>query len=153
MSWKAFVAKQVGEGAAAAHQLVKHDGAECADASTIGTGSMRTASPQKMLEHDLQAWRQVRLRFGDEPTAPWRSTAELPKLPSITADDTYRTARSFPRFTSVGCDVVLPAAIADLSHQLRSALATILKAAEDTGTWPGYLNRAEADCALERFRL
>ena len=51
-SWRNFVTKQLANGAAAAHRLVKRDAVNCVDTTTVGVGSERTASPQKVLERD-----------------------------------------------------------------------------------------------------
>ena len=58
-SWRLFVSKQVANGAAAAHRIVKRDASPCVMAPTVGVGSERTASPQKVLECDLVEWRAI----------------------------------------------------------------------------------------------
>ena len=118
-AWRVFVEKQITSGVKVAHRLIKRDSVPIFDTSTCGAGAELTASPQAILQHDLEEWRKIWLRLGDVPTAPWRKQEVLSDLAPLTAEDITRAARSFPIRTSVGCDAVPPAAVADLSDQLK----------------------------------
>ena len=135
-SWRAFARKQVLTGAAIAHRLTKRDHLPCCDTGTSGSGKARTASPQAIVDNDLVAWREVWCRLGNQPSAPWRECEVQVTMPSISAADVLRAARTFPKGTSIGCDDVPPSALADLSEPLRDALACLLNHLERRGSWP-----------------
>ena len=136
-SWQAFVDKQLKTGAAAAHRLVKRDAAQCNDNATVGSGEKRTASPQEVLQHDLEEWRAIWCRDGSPKEAPWREAVlNDAGLPPITAEQVGKAARTFPTETSIGCDSFPPSAIASLSVQLRACIADFLNLLEEEGAWP-----------------
>ena len=98
--------------------------------ATCGEGVQRTASAQAIVQQDLCAWQQIWHRLGDVPSAPWR-TQDIPaQLTPLIAGDITRASRSFSARTSIGCDAVPPAAMADLSEPLKEALAMVLNEAE-----------------------
>ena len=136
-SWKLFVDKQLSSGAASAHRLVKRDAVPCVDATTVGEAERRTASPQAVVNQDLEQWRNIWTRLGNTPTAPWRSyEARLESLPPLTAEDIRRAAKTFKTQTSLGCDSFSPKDLAALSVELRTCVATYLNEVEHTGRWP-----------------
>ena len=136
-SWQQFVDRQLKTGAAAAHRLVKRDSTPCTNTASVGEGPSRTSSPQSILNQDLEDWRKIWHRLGDQPTAPWRSHKSAgPKRPRITADEVARASRSFPTDTSMGCDSFPPSAIASMSEELRGCIADFLNLAEKEGAWP-----------------
>ena len=136
-NWKTFVADQIKSGAAAAHRLVKRDGAKVGDSATVGEGTNRTASPQAIIDQDLNEWRKIWTRLGDTPTAPWRDTdIEIPMLPPITVENLRKASNSFNPDTGIGCDGFPLAAIATLSDQLLECIAMFLNYVERTGYWP-----------------
>ena len=152
-SWKNFVDKQLKNGAASAHRLVKREAAPVFDTATTGSADARTASPQKILDRDLEEWKTIWKRLGDTPAAPWRHhQPDLPggvgghaaphELPPITAEDILKAARTFKAETSIGCDNFSPRSIADLSPQLRSCIADFLNVAEQEGRWPEQIATA-----------
>ena len=69
-SWAAFVDKQLKNGAATTHRMVKRDSQESFDIAIVGEGSARTAPPQPILQNDLETWRAIWERLGDSPPAP-----------------------------------------------------------------------------------
>ena len=79
-TWRAFTLKQVMDGASTAHRLIKRDATPCLDKTTTGVGPSRTASPLSIVDQDLQSWRDVWLRLGEEPTAPWRQHKVVPAM-------------------------------------------------------------------------
>ena len=136
-SWQQFVDRQLKTGAAAAHRLVKRDSTPCTNTASVGEGPSRTSSPQGILEQDLEEWRKIWHRLGDQPTAPWRShKSGGTKRSKVTADDVGRASRSFCTDTSMGCDSFPPSAIASLSAELRECIAEFLNLAEQEGAWP-----------------
>ena len=142
-SWKMFVEKQLSSGAANAHRLVKRDAAPCVDTTTVGAPEHRTASPQAVVDHDLEEWRKVWTRLGDAPTAPWRDVEiEHGPLPPITAEQVRRAAKTFKAQTSLGCDSFSPADLASLSTELRSCVAEFLNHVESQGSWPEAVGTA-----------
>ena len=152
-AWKSFVAKQLKNGAASAHRLVKREAAPVFDTATTGFADARTASPQKILDRDLEEWKGIWQRLGDAPSDPWRhhqpdhpggagGHAAPHELPPITAEDVLKAARTFKAETSIGCDNFSPRSIADLSPQLRNCVADFLNVAEQEGRWPEQIATA-----------
>ena len=134
-SWRAHVARQLKNGAAATHRWVKRDAAPPAPSDTVGSGGKRTASPQAIVDHDLLAWKAIWTR-PVEAGAPWRD-ARIDRLqPPITAQQVRKAAMTFRSGTSIGCDSLPPVAISWLSDQLCESIALFLNAVEEGGKWP-----------------
>ena len=129
--------KQLKNGAAAAHRLVKRGAAPAFDTATTGQGQNRIASPQAVLDRDVEEWRAIWERLGDGPSAPWRQRQqEGTPFPPISAQDVAEAAQTFKPDTSIGCDSFSPRSLANLSSQLRQCIADFLNAAEQQGRWP-----------------
>ena len=136
-SWQAFVDKQLRSGAAATHRLVKRDASQCLDTATVGTGEDRTASPQKILEQDLEEWRAIWCGPNSSKGAPWRGCkVDDAGVQEITAEQVARAARTFPVETSIGCDSYPPSTFASFSLELRQCIADFLNLLEEEGEWP-----------------
>ena len=142
-SWRQYVSKQLANGAAASHRLVKRDSRQCVDTATVGQGSRRTSSPQEIVDHDLVDWKKIWLRMGEGLEAPWRQAALGPvSLPKLTGRDIGRAATSFKNATSIGCDHFPPTSLAALSDPLLQAIADFLNLTEEIGHWPAEVATA-----------
>ena len=141
-SWRTFARKQVLTGAAVAHRLIKRGESPCCDTATVGVGAARTSSPQAIVEKDLLSWREVWCRLGNQPSAPWRKGEVQSTMPLISAADVLKAASTFPKGTSIGCDAIPLAVLADLSEPLRDAIARLLNHLEREGSWPAEVSTA-----------
>ena len=135
-SWKAHVARQLKNGAAVTHRWIKRDSVDPVAVDTVGEGKNRSASPQAIVNQDLQMWKAVWCRPGIEGDAPWRCEVVGEELPLIRAEDISRAARSFKPVTSIGCDSIPPRAMGWISDELSGEIARFLNSVEQVGRWP-----------------
>ena len=90
-SWRAHVASQLKNGAAATHRWVKRDSTPQSPLDTVGAGATRSASPQVIVDQDLGTWKEIWNR-PVPAIAPWRQCAQLDPLPKITGREVRRAA-------------------------------------------------------------
>ena len=135
-SWKAHVDRQLKNGAAVTHRWIKRDSVDPVAVDTVGEGKNRSASPQAIVNQDLQMWKAVWCRPGIEGDAPWRCEVAGEELPLIRAEDISRAARSFKPVTSIGCDSIPPRAMGWISDELSGEIARFLNSVEQVGRWP-----------------